>query len=318
MIEINLLPGGKKKAAPGAGFKLKLALPDFRALLANVKDPWLIAAVVAWIIAGGGSAALFITERARLAVVESRLDSVRAEKRRFDVVIAQKRQSEKIRDSLVAEINVIRGIDSDRYIWPHVLDQITKALPPYTWLTNIAAVAVIAPGGAPTPPTTDSSGATVVRLTISGSTVDIQAYTTFLRQLAASPWLTDVAPATSQTIIEADRPVTAFNVGLRFKVADSVYMRTVPLAQSLRERLWRSGSPPISAARSCCSSSSSPRRGATSSGPRCTRRWRGGSATRSRRRTACRPSSTAPRRTSRAARWRTCGARSRNTRQCSA
>ena len=235
MIEINLLPGGKRKAAPGAGFKLRLALPDFRALLANVKDPWLIAAVVTWVIAGGGSAALFITERARLAVVESRLDSVRSEKRRFDVVIAQKRQSEKIRDSLVAEINIIRGIDSDRYIWPHVLDQITKALPPYTWLTNIAGVAAItAPGSAAAPPTTDSSGATMVRLTISGSTVDIQAYTTFLRQLAASPWLTDVAPATSQTIIEADRPVTAFNVSLRFKVADSVYMRTVPLAQSLR------------------------------------------------------------------------------------
>jgi len=235
MIEINLLPGGKRKAAPGAGFKLRLALPDFRALLANVKDPWLIAAVVTWVIAGGGSAALFITERARLAVVESRLDSVRSEKRRFDVVIGQKRQSEKIRDSLVAQINIIRGIDSDRYIWPHVLDQITKALPPYTWLTNIAGVAAItAPGSAAAPPTTDSSGATMVRLTISGSTVDIQAYTTFLRQLAASPWLTDVAPATSQTIIEADRPVTAFNVSLRFKVADSVYMRTVPLAQSLR------------------------------------------------------------------------------------
>jgi len=235
MIEINLLPGTKKKAAPGAGFKLKLALPDFRALLANVKDPWLIAAVVAWVIAGGGSAALFITERARLAVVESRLESVRVEKRRFDVVIAQKRQSEKIRDSLVAEINLIRGIDADRYIWPHVLDQITKALPPYTWLTTIAgASAVTAPGGAPPPATTDSGGATIVRLTISGSTVDIQAYTTFLRQLAASPWLTDVAPATSQTVIEADRPVTAFNVSLRFKVADSVYMRTVPLARSLR------------------------------------------------------------------------------------
>ena len=235
MIEINLLPGGKRKAAPGAGFKLRLALPDFRALLANVKDPWLIAAVVTWVIAGGGSAALFITERARLAVVESRLDSVRSEKRRFDVVIGQKRQSEKIRDSLVAQINIIRGIDSDRYIWPHVLDQITKALPPYTWLTNIAGVAAItAPGSAAPAPTTDSSGATMVRLTISGSTVDIQAYTTFLRQLAASPWLTDVAPATSQTIIEADRPVTAFNVSLRFKVADSVYMRTVPLAQSLR------------------------------------------------------------------------------------
>ena len=235
MIEINLLPGGKKKAAPGAGFKLKLALPDFRALLANVKDPWLIAAVVAWVIAGGGSAALFITERARLAVVESRLESVRAEKRRFDVVIAQKRQSEKIRDSLVAEINIIHQIDADRYIWPHILDQVTKALPPYTWLTSISAQAATAPPApAATPGAPPAPVQTVVGLSITGSTVDIQAYTTFLRQLAASPWLTEVTPATSQTIVEQDRPVTAFTVNARYRVADSVYIHTVPLTQSLR------------------------------------------------------------------------------------
>jgi hypothetical protein len=231
MIEINLHPGGKKKAAPGAGFKLKFGLPDFGALFAHVKDPWLIGAVAAWVIVGGGSAALFITERARLAIVESRLSSVRTEKRRFDVVIGQKRHSEKIRDSLVAEIRIIRGIDSDRYIWPHMLDQITKALPPYTWLTGIAGQTQPATPGAAA---TDTANVSIVRAVINGSTVDIQAYTTFLRQLAASPWLTDVTPATSQTVIEADRPVTAFNVSVRFRVADSVYMRTVPLAQSLR------------------------------------------------------------------------------------
>ena len=101
MIEVNLLPGQKRKA-PGAGFKLRL--PDFGALLANVKDPWLIAAVLAWVIVGGGAAALFVVERAKLAVAESTLETVKAEKRRFDVVIAQKRQSERIRDSLLAEI----------------------------------------------------------------------------------------------------------------------------------------------------------------------------------------------------------------------
>src|SRR5205809_503260 len=234
MIEINLLPGKKKKAA-GGGAGFKLALPDFRGLLASIKNPWLLAASAASLIVVGGGLLWFITQSTRLRVAQNRRIEVQAEKRRFDAVIAQKRQSERIRDSLVAEINLIRGIDADRYIWPHVLDQITKALPPYTWLTTIAgASAVTAPGGAPPPATTDSSGATIVRLTISGSTVDIQAYTTFLRQLAASPWLTDVAPATSQTVIEADRPVTAFNVSLRFKVADSVYMRTVPLARSLR------------------------------------------------------------------------------------
>jgi Tfp pilus assembly protein PilN len=237
MIEINLLPGKKKKAATGAGFKL--ALPDFQGLLATIKNPWLFVVSAAAIIVIGGGLLAFIAYSTRLRVLNSKLADVQAEKRRFDAVIAQKRQSEKIRDSLVAEINVIRGIDADRYVWPHVLDQITKALPPYTWLTgvSVAGGTNVAPGtpGA-TAPTggVDSAGVPQVRVWITGSTVDIQAYTTFLRQLAASPWLTDVTPATTSTMVEADRPVTAFNVAVRFRVADSVYIRTVPLTQSAR------------------------------------------------------------------------------------
>jgi Tfp pilus assembly protein PilN len=238
MIEINLLPGKKKKAA-GAG--MKLSLPDFKGLIAQVKDPWLLGAIAAWVLVGGGGALLFITDRARLASAETRLEGVRTEKRRYDIVIAQKRQAEKVRDSLLYQINVIRQIDADRYIWPHVLDQTTKALPPYTWITRIGAVgAVIQPGtsqagGRPTfAPEEDSTGGTSVRVNIEGRTVDIQAYTTFLRQLAASPWFTEVTPASSETKIEADRPVTAFNVTVRYRIADSVYIRTVPLLQSVR------------------------------------------------------------------------------------
>jgi Tfp pilus assembly protein PilN len=234
MIEINLLPGKKKKAA-GAGFKL--SLPDFRAILTQVKDPWLIGAIGAWVIVGGGGAALFITGRARLAAAEARLDAVKTEKRRYDIVIAQKRQAEKVRDSLVAQINVIRSIDADRYIWPHVLDQVTKALPPYTWVTRVSSSGTVVAGAAPGQAVTvqtDSTGAPQVRVSIDGRTVDIQAYTTFLRQLAASPWFTDVTPASSQVVIESDRPVTSFNVTVRYRIADSVYIRTVPLVQAVR------------------------------------------------------------------------------------
>jgi type IV pilus assembly protein PilN len=234
MIEINLLPGKKKKAAGGPGFKLEM--PDFKAFFAQIRDPWLLAAVTAWVVVGGGGAALFITGRARLAAAEARLESVKAEKRRYDIVIAQKRQAEKVRDSLAAEINVIRQIDADRYIWPHVLDQVTKALPPYTWITGVQSVQLVtAPTQQGQPaPVLDSVGPAPVRISIDGRTVDIQAYTTFLRQLAASPWLTEVMPANSQIMIEADRPVTAFNVTVRYRVADSVYIRTVPLVQSVR------------------------------------------------------------------------------------
>jgi Tfp pilus assembly protein PilN len=237
MIEINLLPGKKKKAATGAGFKF--ALPDFQGLIATIKNPWLFVVSGAAIIVIGGGLFAFIAYSTRLRILNSKLADVQAEKRRFDAVIAQKRQSEKIRDSLVAEINVIRGIDADRYVWPHVLDQITKALPPYTWLTGISVaggnnLAPGTPGAIAAPGGVDSSGVPQVRVWITGSTVDIQAYTTFLRQLAASPWLTDVMPATTSTVVEADRPVTAFNVAVRYRVADSVYIRTVPLTQSAR------------------------------------------------------------------------------------
>jgi Tfp pilus assembly protein PilN len=242
MIEINLLPGKKKKAGGGAGFSL--ALPDFRGLLATIKNPWLLVVSVVSVIVVGGGLLFFITQTTRLRVLQSRLTEVQQEKQRFDVVIAQKRQSERMRDSLVAEINIIRGIDADRYVWPHMLDQITKALPPYTWLTSVGAqpTAAVSVGPPGTAPGAAGAGAgaggepakpTVVAW-ITGSTVDIQAYTTFLRQLAASPWLTDITPATTSTVVEGDRPVTAFNVGVRFRTADSVYIRTVPMTQAAR------------------------------------------------------------------------------------
>ncbi len=235
MIEINLLPGKKKKAAGGAG--LKLSMPDFRAIISQIKDPWLIGAVGAWVVVGGGGAALFVTGTARLRAAESRLEAVKTEKRRYDIVIAQKRQAERIRDSLVSQINMIRTIDADRYVWPHVLDQVTKALPPYTWVTRMQSVGPVVAGAQPGQQVivqTDSTGAPLVKVSIDGRTVDIQAYTTFLRQLAASPWFTDVTPASSQVVIESDRPVTSFNVTVRYRVADSVYIRTVPLVQAVR------------------------------------------------------------------------------------
>ena len=238
MIEINLLPGKKKAAKGGGGGGFKL--PDFKGLLATIKDPWLIGAVVSAALVIGGAGALFVWDGQRLRSAESHLADVKAEKARFDVVINQKHQFEKVRDSLVAQINVIRRIDSDRYIWPHILDQVTKSLPPYTWIVSMQATnAQSTPNasggpqaGAAAP--VDSTGAPAVLFSIDGRTVDIEAFTTFMRQLAASPWLTDVQAAKSQTVVEADRPVTAFTITAKYRVADSAFIRTVPLVQSVR------------------------------------------------------------------------------------
>ena len=56
MIEINLLPG-KKKTVKGAG--MKLSMPDFKALFAQVKDPWLSAAATPLRWASTSSSGMF-------------------------------------------------------------------------------------------------------------------------------------------------------------------------------------------------------------------------------------------------------------------
>jgi Tfp pilus assembly protein PilN len=236
MIEINLLPGLKRKTG-GGGARFKM--PNLGAVLSNVKDPWLLGAIAAGIVAIGGNAALYTVNTARLSRLDTVLAGVQSEKRRYDAVAAQKRQAERARDSLAAELTIIRTIDADRFIWPHLLDEITKALPQYTWVTQIqnlssAPAATTTTGTTTGTATADAGVSADTRVSIDGRTVDIQAYTTFLRQLTASPWITDVMATRATTVIEQDRPVTEFNITLRYKRADSLYIRTVPLVESVR------------------------------------------------------------------------------------
>src|SRR2546425_12062217 len=99
MIEINLIPGKKQKAARGKGLGFKLALPDFRGLIASIKNPWLIAASASAVVVIGGGLLLFITLGTRLRVVQSNLDAVRIEKRRVCAVVAEEGRSEGARGS---------------------------------------------------------------------------------------------------------------------------------------------------------------------------------------------------------------------------
>ena len=53
----------------------------------------------------------------------------------------------------------IRSVDSDRYVWPHLLDEVTRALPPYTWLVDMGPARVAATTApAPSAPAAASAG----------------------------------------------------------------------------------------------------------------------------------------------------------------
>jgi Tfp pilus assembly protein PilN len=234
MITVNLRPGQRRKSR-GNPFK---GLGDtLRDLTARVKDPLLLGAVAAWVIVLGGLGLFYLNNLRQLYTLEPRLEQARSENRRFKAFLADKRRQEKIRDSLLAQIVVIRSVDGDRYVWPHLLDEITKALPAYTWLVDLGTSAPQASGaparGAKADSTADTVAPPPLAFQINGRTIDIQAYTRFLRQLEASPWIVDVVPVSAQTIVEKERPVTAFTIRASYNRADSAYIRTVPFSQSV-------------------------------------------------------------------------------------
>jgi Tfp pilus assembly protein PilN len=243
MININLRPGKRRKSV-GAPFNFKGVLDTFRDFGTRVKDPLLLGAVAAWVCVLGFLGFVYLNNVRQLFSLEPRLEQARSENKRFKTFLADKRRQEKIRDSLLAQITVIRNVDGDRYIWPHLLDEITKALPAYTWLVDMGSAApapapIVAPAAAPpagTPAAADTAAAAEPELVfnLNGRTVDIQAYTRFLRQLEASPWIHNVTPVSAQTVVEKERPVTAFSIRATYHKADSAYIRTAPFSQSVR------------------------------------------------------------------------------------
>jgi len=242
MITVNLKPGQKRKRGGNPLKGLLDNLSFLRDLSAKVRDPLLMGAVGAWVLVVAALGLIYLNQLRQLYVLEPRLEQARSEHRRFKAFIADKRRQEKIRDSLLAQITTIRSVDGDRYIWPHLLDEVTKALPAYTWLVDLGVSApVAAPAAAPAPgapgaqpDTTRPAAPPPVAFQINGRTIDIQAYTRFLRQLEASPWIVDVTPVSAQTVVEKERAITAFIIRASYNRADSAYIRTAPFSQTVR------------------------------------------------------------------------------------
>ena len=254
MIEINLIPGtGKKKPKGGGGgpkFNLGAALSGFSA---KVKDKYLAAAFILLAVGGGAVGASYTVQTQKEIELQSALDQAVQDSTRYAVVMRDKAKAEAKRDTVLRQLNIIRSIDEDRFVWAHVLDEISKALPPYTWLTVVnyagspqgaAAPAPGTPGATPAPAASDSSKKKkkleteipkdTIKVRILGRTVDIQALTRFMKQLEASPFLSDVQLQKSELAIDDRKEVTQFTLDVTFTRPDTSVISRVPLAVSVR------------------------------------------------------------------------------------
>src|SRR5205823_8301996 len=252
MIEINLLPGsGKKKSSRSGGGAAKKI--NFGAFFANItqkiRDPWLISAVgtvVASVVIVGGT---YLYQEQRVSSLGSAETVALADSARYAAALKERAKADARRDTLLRRMNLIRAIDEDRFIWPHVLDEVSKALPPYTWLSSLAFMGTpqgsvnVAAGAKPDAAADETAKKKSkkvdtevprdeVRIRMIGLTPDIQALTRFMRQLESSPFFADVQLNNSQLASDQGKDVTQFTLDVTYTRPDTSVIHRVPLSSA--------------------------------------------------------------------------------------
>ncbi len=134
MIEVNLLPGGGKRTSRRA--RLSIRIPNFRGRLPT-GDRWSLGAAAAVAVAIIGSGWLFTLVAGEVEELEVSTEAAVRDSIRFADVIAQSGMLQARADSIAERVAVIQEIDQGRYVWPHLMDEVARAMPEYAWLTRL-------------------------------------------------------------------------------------------------------------------------------------------------------------------------------------
>ncbi len=253
MLQINLLPGAKKSTRGGSSFDLAGTLGG---LGDRIRDPWLIGATSAVILSIATVGVLFTSQQASASELTQKLETAVRDSTRYATVLAARRKLTAERDSVHRQLQIIRTIDDNRYNWAHILDEVSRALPAFTWLTILEQTSK-----APLPPGADSTRKSAANASpaaakpaavdsvvkpdtinvhpdlnfrIVGQTVDIQALTMFMRQLESSPFIQRVSLTRSEIVVVENKDVTQFELTAAFEVPPAGVVRTSPLTVPVR------------------------------------------------------------------------------------
>ncbi len=182
MIEVNLHPtGGKSRKRRRPSLSTPAWIGSGRGG-GDGRDPWTLAAMIAFALAVLTVGGLWFTQRSARAEIDDRMDVARVDSTRLadlrllsDSLTAREKE---IRERL----ELVKGLDEGRFVWPHFLDELSRALPEFTWLTAIRV-------STPLPELT---------VQVDGLAANPLAITRFVRNLQASEYVEQVRIMGSQ------------------------------------------------------------------------------------------------------------------------
>lgn len=238
MIEINLLPSGAARRPAARRERAGVSLPG-----ADPRVAGLAAAALLLVVLGAFG---FWRQSARAGELNAQIERERADSLRLARTIALMKSMESRRDTIEQKMAVIRSVDGRRYQWPHLLDEISRAVPPYTWLTRVAAGAhATGPAPAPAPAAAPAPAGGAAKadtgkaalppsppppsFSVEGNAATTTALTRFMKNLEASPFIRDVALVTSEQTQTQGRSYLKFTLEARWEQPDSTLIETVPV-----------------------------------------------------------------------------------------
>lgn len=213
MIEINLAPGADtRRGSRRSGMALQ-----FPSMPALGGDPRVVAMAAAGFVLLLMLAFAFWRQSQRLETLQARVEQEVTDSTRFATTIALIKALQERQDTIRSKIAVIQEVDQRRYVWPHLLDEVSRALPVFTWLTQINAGEAV------------DSLRTGPVFTLQGNAGSTQALTRFMKNLESSPFVRDVTLVTSEQVDVEGRTLHRFALEARYEVPDSSVIETVPI-----------------------------------------------------------------------------------------
>lgn len=215
MIEINLHPAAdKRKGGDRGGPSFELPeFGDFAGLETLRSDPWqtaMIAVVVLVPLVVGG---LWFLQRSDEQAIRQRLEAAREDSARLaelrvlnDSLVERRRQ---IRE----RVQLVKNLDGGRFVWPHLLDEVSRALPEFAWITGIRR----------------ESREPVLRVSMEGVAATPIYITQFMRNLEGSPYVGEVQFRGSNRTTANGLPAHQFRVILTYAEPPPDAIRTEPL-----------------------------------------------------------------------------------------
>ncbi|HYW33178.1 MAG TPA: PilN domain-containing protein [Gemmatimonas sp.] len=252
LIQVNLLPGAQKKSR-GTSFSFAGA---GAAIADRVRDPWLVGASGAVVLAVASVGILFTSQQARASEIDTKVEAAVRDSARYAKVLSARSKLSAERDSVYRQLQIIRTIDDNRFNWAHILDEVSRALPAYTWLTILEQTSkaplppgVVTEAVTKQKPAKASAAAAAKKAKVApdsievhpelafrlvGQTVDIQALTMFMRQLESSSFIHKVSLTKSEIVVLEGKDVTQFELTAQYEVPAPGVLRTSPLVVPVR------------------------------------------------------------------------------------